>query len=125
MLACQRILGLCGVIELRALPLRRGVTQDAILRETRRNVIGTLCSLKILQMATLTSCWQALEDVVHVAASASSGDMLARQREFGRVVIELSSLPLRGGVAQLAGLRESRSNVIHTLGCLIVLEVTR
>ena len=49
--------------------------------------------------------------------------MFARQREFGGVVIELRSQPLRGGVATLAVLGESRGLVHGVLGSLPVFQV--
>lgn len=124
-LARQWILGLRRMIELRALPLRRGVAQCAVLRESRRHVIRILGGLEVFQVAAFTSRRQAFEHVIYMARRAGYRSMFARKRKLGGVVIELRALPLRGGVAQFAGLRKTGGHVIHALRRLIILDVAQ
>jgi hypothetical protein len=60
-----------------------------------------------------------------MAQLAGDGRVRAGQGELRRIVIELSTEPLRGGMAQLAVLRKTGSDVIGTVGALVILEVAR
>ena len=121
-LAGERELG--GLmIELRALPLRGVVAEDAVLREARRNVVGRLGGLVVLQVAGFARCIQARILSRRVALRAVDRSMFARQRELSQIMIELRALPLHCGVAHLAVLRKARRNVIGILGCLIILQM--
>ena len=99
MSSCQRKLGLRGVIKLRAIPLDCGVTDRAILRKPRGDVIGIGSRLHVLQVAGDAVGVERRELIVHVAGRAGRGGVLARQRKPGlRGVIKLRAIPLDCGV---------------------------
>ena len=60
-----------------------------------------------------------------MALGARCGGVLASERKFGCIVIELGAQPLRGGVAELAVLREASGGVVRVLGRLEVGQVAR
>ena len=69
------------MIEGRRRPVGRGVTNFALLREARRHVIGIVCSLKILQVATHASRVRDVVIAVHVTLAALHTRVRARKRE--------------------------------------------
>ena len=98
--AGKRILGGRVVIELAAFPLRCGMADNAIPRESCSCVVGVLGVVEGCQVAGDTHRWCSGKDVVDVALIAGHGNVRAGELELGsRVVIELAALPLRGGVA--------------------------
>src|SRR5579871_112040 len=113
MLACQRELGLRGMVELGAEPVRGGVALRAILREAGGHVIGIIGALHILQVARAASSAERGEIVVGVASGAKYRGMRARQREGRRVVIEARSGPVNGAVAERAVLGESGGHMVR------------
>ena len=78
-------------------------------------MIRIRCSLEILQVAVhaVRICAGQVVIVIDVTLCALHGAMRARQREAGRGVIEGRIIPRSGAVTLLAGLRESRTDVIR------------
>ena len=112
-----------GVIECRGSPVRGRVTDFALLRKSSRDVIGIVRALVILQVA---------RDASRVADVVIPIDMALRALHFGvragegkgcLGMIKRGRLPDRGGVADLALLRESGSDVVGIGGSLKVLQV--
>ena len=124
MLAGQRERGLRSVIEGRSGPIRGGVAELAILRETGGDMVRIVGALVVLQVAGIAGGAQAFVDAARMALNASRGDVLAGQRERGLGgVIEFRAGPIDGGVALRAILREASGGVIRIGGALIVLQV--
>ena len=89
-------------------------------------MIGSLCSLKIFQVARIASGSQTFEDSARMALHASGDSVRAGKWEGGlRSVIERGPVPIDGGMAKLAILWEARGGMVRVSGALIVLEVTR
>ncbi len=111
------------VIELRAEPLRGVVAQLAILREPGGEVIRIISSLVVLQMARRTGRAQSRILAARMALGTGHSGVFSGERELGGVVIEGSSQPPRGGVTELAGLRETGRQVIGAGGGLVILQM--
>lgn len=120
--AGQRKLG-GVVIELRPEPLRGVVAQLAILREPSGEVIRIISSLVILQMARRAGRAQSRILAARMAQGTGHSGVFSGKRKLGGVVIEGSSQPLRGGVTELAGLRETGRDVIGAGGGLVILQM--
>ena len=113
------------VIEGRITPRRRVVALLACRREVRLYVIRIRRSVEI-RLVAADACGVGTGQVVivvHVALRASHGRVSARQRETGRRVIERRVIPRRSVVALLAGLRESRTDVIRIRRSLEIFQV--
>jgi hypothetical protein len=124
--AGQRELGLRGVIKRCAIPIRRGVTERTILRESGGHVARIVGGLVVLQMTGITGRAQTLVNAVRMALQASRSRVLASERESGLGgVIKRRSIPVDGTVALRAILRESGGRVIRVGGALVVLQMTR
>ena len=97
------------VIERRIPPGRGRVALLARLREVRLHVIGVRGAVEVGQVAADAGRVGAgqVVVVVHMALRALQGGMRPSQREAGGRVIEGRVQPGRGGMALLAGLRES------------------
>lgn len=122
----QGELGLRGVVERGTQPIRRGVAELAILRESGRGVVRILGRLIILHVTRKTGRAQTLVNTTRVTLETSGGRVLAGERECGlRGVIEGGSVPIRRRMAELAILRESGGGVVRIIRRLIILHVTR
>lgn len=111
--AGQREAGL-AVIEGGIGPRSRVVAGGAGGGDSGLRVIGVGCALKILHVAGSTVGWSSGKLSVHVALGTGHGGVGAGQGKLGKgVVIESRRLPRGGGVAALAGLRESRLHMIR------------
>jgi hypothetical protein len=126
LLACDRRMltgewELClVVVERRARPLGGGMAGIAGGGEARAFVIGIRRGVVVVDVAGGAVLRRAGEQVVDVALRADDGGVLARQREpGGRVVIELRALPLRRGVASLAGCGEPGRFVVR-IRCAVI-----
>ena len=104
------------VIERRSQPLGGVVAGLAGLREAGRDVVRRRRFLIIRQVARDAGGRQRRVLAVGMALRAGGRRVLAGEREFSRAVIEGRSEPLNGVVAGLAGLRESRGDVVR-IGC--------
>jgi hypothetical protein len=125
-LACERKMSVCVVIEARSRPLRRGVALRAVLRKSRGDVVWILCRLVIRQVASHTSRIQSGEDVVRVALSAAHRDVSAGEGKLRlTVVIEGSPLPRRGRMTLLASGRESSRDMVWRLRRLVNRQMAR
>ena len=92
--------------------------------EARGNVIRIRCC-HVKRFVTAVAIRRGgSEVVVDVAVRAGNTDVRARQGENGFVVVECGRLPGRSVVANLAGLRESRSHMIRIRGPIEVFNVT-
>lgn len=111
------------VVERRSVPIRGVVAGLATGRETGGAVIRVRDGVVFVAVARVAACGRAAEGIVDVTVRA--GDVLvgAGQRERGRAVIELRSVPLRGAVAKAAVLRKSRGRVIWTRSSVVVIQV--
>ena len=107
-----------AVVELRAVPLRRGVANGAILREAGLQVIGAVRRLIVLHVAAIAIGRRARESSSHVALGASHCRVSSGQRELGRIVIKVCALPAAGRMAGVAFGRKLRLNVIGIGGVL-------
>jgi len=108
-----------AVIELRPGPLRGGVADGAVLRESRCHVVRVGGLLIVGQVARTALRGQACVLARRVALGTRQRHMRSGQRELRFAVIELRPGPLRGGVADSAVLRESRRRVVRIGGLLI------
>ena len=80
-------------------------------------MVGILGVVEGRQMAGNARRWCSGKNLVGVALIAGHRDMRAGELELGgRVVIELATLPLRGGVANRTILRKTGGPVIGVLG---------
>ena len=115
------------MIEGCGLPGRSVVARTASLRKSTGNVVGICGSLEILEVARHASVGGQAVVVVYVAVSASPrrDSMRASQWEVDAVVVESGRRPACGGMAGVAGLRESAGNVVGIGGSLEILEVAR
>lgn len=112
------------VLEHRSLPLGRGMARLAGCRESSRFMIRICCRVVDGQVAsrTLLGCSRVL--AVAVALGATGRRMFPGKREARLGVIELSALPLRSGVAGLAGRGEPCIAVVRIGGGVIGVAVT-
>ena len=122
--AGQREGGLGRVIEDGSGPIRGRVTQLAILRETGGRVGRIIRALVVLQMTGIARGVERRILTIGMALDAGYARVGAGKREPGVVVIEARRRPGRGGVADLAILREPGRHVIRVHGGLIILGVT-
>lgn len=123
--ASERKLRHCGVIEVRTLPLRCGVTHCAVLRESRGRMLRRLGGGIVLQVAAFAGGCRAGEPVPDMAAQAGNRRMCASQGKVcARGVVKPGALPLSGGVAGAAALRECRGHVGRVCGSLEGLDMT-
>lgn len=90
------------MIELRASPLGRRMTNRAILRETCGHMIRIGRVLKRRTMTGNARRTGSGENATHVTLGTVDADMGSRQREAGLIVFELGPTPLLSGVAGLA-----------------------
>jgi len=114
-----------AVIKLGSLPLCGGMANGAVLREVGCNMIGIRGCLKGWTMTSNALRTGSRKRVPGMALRTVDVDMSAGQRESGSAVIKLGSLPLCGGMANGAVLREAGCNMIGVDGCLKGLPVTR
>ena len=121
-LAGQRELGRI-VIEGGAQPLRGVVAGLAGLGKARRDVVRRCRLLIIRQVAGYAGRRQRRVLAVGMASRAGDRRVLAGQRELGRVVIKNRAEPLGRAVARLAGLRETRGDVVRSCRLLIIRQV--
>ena len=114
-----------GMVEIRRLPGRRGVTSLASPREVSGDVVRICRALKIFQMTAHAVCWGALELPADVAGIAIQRRVRAGQSKPGELqMIECRPKPAVEGVALLAGGWEPGGNMIWPGGALVVLCVT-
>ena len=113
------------MVEQSALPLRGGVTQGAVRWEAGRDVVGIVGRLVVVDhVASRADGWRAFVDVVDVAGSAGHGGVEAGQRELRRrIVVEHGAVPLGGGVAQRAVLREAGRDVVRIRSGVVARQV--
>lgn len=123
--AGERKLRHCGVIEVRTLPLRCGVTYRTVLREARCGMLRRPGDGIVLQVAAFAGGRRTGEPVPHMAAQAGNRRVCAGQWEVrARRVVKPGSLPLSSGVAGAASLRECGGHVGRICGSLEGLEMT-
>jgi hypothetical protein len=121
----QRELGGRFVIELRALPLRRRVARFTGSREPGRLVVRIRGAVVSSEVTRRTLRRQSRVLTVDVALLAGERRMLAGERELGgRVVVELRALPLRRGMAHLAGGGKGGRLVVRIRRAVVSSEVT-
>jgi hypothetical protein len=113
------------MIEGRRLPCCCGVTNFALLRKSRRDVIRIRGSLKILQVAGHTRSRRQVVVPVRVALRASHMCVGPSQWECGFRVVESCRLPTRGGVTHFALLGNTGGCVIGVGRPLEIPEVAR
>src|SRR6266576_2064504 len=96
------------VVECRARPATGVVALLASLWEVRSRVVGTRCSLEILQVARHAGGVAYIVVVVNVTIGARARwhGMQSGERKPGAVVVELRVRPVAGVMALLAGLWE-------------------
>lgn len=111
------------VIERCAGPIRGGVAQGAILRESYCDVTWIVRALEVLQVAGNAGRGERCVLIVDVTRGTGHRGVLAGQRKFSSVVVERGARPVGGAVTQGAILRERRRNVIRIGGALHVLQV--
>ena len=124
-LPSERECGLGSVIEFRSGPIDRSVALRAILREASSGMVRIGGALVVLQVAGIASGGQRGVLAAGMALSASRGGVCAGQRKFGGAVIKGGRHPCRGGVAELAILRESGGSVIRIGGALKIFQMAR
>ena len=90
----------------------------AVLRKTRRSVIGICCGLKRWKMAAdaLSAC--SGERITRVALQTGDANVRARQREARSTMIELRASPLGRRMTKRAILRETCGHMIRIGGVL-------
>lgn len=91
-----------SVIELRASPLGRRMTNRAILRETCGHMVRVGGVLKCWTMTGNARRTRSGEHTTHVALGTVHADMGSCQREASLIVFKLGTTPLLRGVAGLA-----------------------
>ena len=112
------------MVEVRRLPGRGVMATLASLREVRLHVIGILCALKILQVATHTVRRRAFVFAADMACVAVQRGVCAGKREARKLqVVECSAEPGVDTVALLAGDGKSGLNVTRASGCLVIVSV--
>ena len=113
-----------SVIEAGRSPGRGVVAYLALLRKSRRCVIGIGCAVVILQMARNARRTGQVEISTRVALVALQLGMPAGERESDSGVVETRGLPSCSSMALLASLRQSKRNVIRVVCLLEVGQVT-
>ena len=112
------------MIELRPLPVRRGMTERAIGGELCRDMIRVRCRLEIAHMAGAAVCRHRREVASDVALRALHRGMRAGKRKGRLAVIEYCALPLRCCMTERAVGGETGRCVIR-IGCGVeVLQMT-
>ena len=113
------------MVECRAHPATGVVALLACLREVRSRVVGTRCSLEILQVARHAGGVAYSVVVVDVTIGAGARRHLVQsgERKPGDVMVECRARPAAGVVALLASLREVRSRVVGIRRSLEILEM--
>ena len=101
------------------------MTDLALLREAHRYVIRIGRSGEILLMAAVARRRQAGVIVVHMALRALHARVRASEWECRLGVIKCCRHPRRGGVADLAGLRDPGRRVVRIRRALVILQVAR
>lgn len=109
-----------AVVERSRLPGSRRVTGLAGLTEIPGDVIRIRGSLEITCVALIAICVDKLVIVVRMAGHTGGGHMGARQREFGRAVVERRGCPGRRRMTRLARLAEAARHVVWVLRSLII-----
>ena len=104
--ACRRM------VEAGAFPLVGGMAKRAVLRESRRAVVGIGGFLERVAMTGRAVGGRTSEAVIGVTRIAFGFDVSAGELEGAQIMVELGALPAGGGVASLAVERE--------LACLVV-----
>ena len=88
------------VIERCTLPLRRGVTRFALLREICLTMVWTYRLIVVFQMTITARAGRTLKYAARMTLSTSDGNVFTGQAETGqRVVVKLRTLPCRAGMA--------------------------
>jgi len=109
------------VIEGRAQPTRRVVTDRAITRETGLYVVRVRRPVKVLHMTAIAICRRPFEAASNVACCACERGMHSRQSKACELqVVELCVEPGISRMAGLAGCGEVQGFVIRLRGLLIV-----
>ena len=111
------------VVEACGAPGRRTVAYVALLRKSGGNVAGIVRALEIIQMAAYA---RRICDVVvriDVTLAALQTRVSARQRPASGCVIERCRIPVRGGMADLALLRETSRCVVGVVRALEVFQM--
>lgn len=114
-----------GMIEGRLSPRSCVVTDLALLREAYRHVIRVGRAGEILLMAAVAGRWQAGVIVVYVALRALNARVRAGEWKRRLGMIERCRHPRRGGVADLAGLRDPGGRVVRIGRGLVIPQVAR
>ncbi len=113
------------VIELRPLPLRRGVTLCAIPREIRRRVCRIGGLVEGVQVAPFTRLRSSRKPARHVTRVALDLGVRTGQRKLSEHrVIEHPAFPLCAAMANGTVARESSLDMVGVLGGVEVLDVT-
>ncbi len=112
-----------GVIERRAGPRRGGVAGLAGGGKAGGGVIGIGGGAVFRFVAGIAVRRNGGVVVVDVAVGAGDCDVLTRQGKSRLAVVKRGWLPGRGGVAQLALLRESRRDVVRVCRGLVILQM--
>ncbi len=124
MQAGQRKCGQLVVIEGRARPCQSCVTEGAILRKRRGDVVGILRRNEIVRMAAVAGGRRAGEPVAHMALGAGDGGVRASEREVRKLLmIKARALPDVHAVAVLAGGRQPGRNMVQRRGRLVIPQV--
>ena len=97
----------------------------ALLRESRRHVVGIRSPVEVCQVAAGASRAGQVVIAVDVTLRALHVGVGAGQWESCCGVIERRSIPRGGAVAGIACLRESGLYVIRIRGALVILQVAR
>ena len=121
----QRKFRLRVVVERRPQPVRGRMALRTILREACGCMRRVIRALPIFQMAGNARRIDRREVAPDVAGGARHRRVRSRQGEFGEIVIERGSVPIYGGVAHSAVLREPRGHVIGIIRALPILQVAR
>jgi len=112
------------VVEGGAGPLCGGVACFAGSWETGGDVVGIRCCVVYGAVTAVAVRGSALEHAIHMAAGTACSGVLTRESETCCAVVERGSRPLRRVVARLAGLRESRGDMVRIRGGLEFLQMT-
>lgn len=113
-----------GVVKRRGGPVRRRMTNLALLRKPCRGVIWIVRALIILEVARYASCVGDVVIPVDMALHALHLCVRASQGKGRLGMIKRCRLPDRGGVTNLALLRKSRGDMVGIGGSLKILQVT-
>ena len=102
------------VVEGRALPVGRGMTPAAVVREARGHVIRICRGGKCLRMTAIALGRSTLETVAGMTRCARQLGVGPRQAEMCKLrVVEFGALPLIHAVAYFARDRKIRGHMIH------------